>query len=304
MDLRARILPILYRFFPFDLRGDLQKFAPRSEQVRLSCIINFYGRLDLLSGILHSLAAQDLDRDQFEVILVEDQGGTEEGRRFCESFSDRLPVCYFPLDKNFGRMGYSRNFALSKATGEFVLFLDDDTVLLQTDFLSHLLDVFDRCPEVDAIVPRGRASYALVEGKYDYHEPFFMTSRCMAYRRAVLEDLGGFVAEIIGQEDVEFVVRFFMEGRRSMNGDNLEYFHPPLQAGSLGKPKAVGRSFARLKSRYPLVTYLLLLGNCCRQLPMILFPSRSARMKGRFALGFLLGVGEAVFNISGGGYRD
>ena len=90
--LKNMVLKGAYRLAPFSLTGDGWFLAKRDEGVKISCVINFYGRLDLLGGILHSLAAQDYPRKDFEVILVEDQAGTESGRRFCESFSDLLNI--------------------------------------------------------------------------------------------------------------------------------------------------------------------------------------------------------------------
>ena len=58
------------------------------------------------------------------------------GGKLAEAFTDRLQIRYAPLDKNFGLMGYSRNYALSLSRGEYILFLDDDTVILQNDFLT------------------------------------------------------------------------------------------------------------------------------------------------------------------------
>src|SRR5450759_2516274 len=126
--MRAKLLTTLYKLFPFDLKGDCVVPAV-SDSIRISCVINFYGRLDLLSGILHSLAQQNLPRELFEVILVEDRGGTNDGRKTAEEFSNSLQVVYAPLDKNVGRMGYSRNYGLSLSRGEYILFLDDDTVI-------------------------------------------------------------------------------------------------------------------------------------------------------------------------------
>jgi cellulose synthase/poly-beta-1,6-N-acetylglucosamine synthase-like glycosyltransferase len=288
--LREFILKALYRLMPFDLRGDCREFAVRNEMIKVSCIINFYGRLDLLRGILFSLASQNFCRELFEVILVEDRGGTEAGRNLCESFPDRLQVVYAPLDANFGKMGYSRNFGLSRAQGEVVLFLDDDTVLLQPDFLGQLVALFQEHPDADAVVPRGHASFALVEGRYDYHDPFFMTSRCMAYRRSVLEALGGFMAGFVGQEDVEYVMRFAMAGNRAVRGTQLEYYHPPLLMPNTTKAKAVGASFCQLRGRYPLPVWLLAIVNCGRHAPLMLIPQRRCREMGRFGWGFLQGV--------------
>jgi GT2 family glycosyltransferase len=255
--------------------------------------------MDLLSGILCSLAQQDFPRELFEVVLVEDRGGTPAGREMAQEFSRLLPVVYAPLDRDFGFMGYSRNFGLACSRGELLLFLDDDTVLLQRDFLSTLSAEFAARPEVDAVVPRGQASFALIDGRYDYHEPYFMTSRCTAYRRGVLADLGGFVDKFIGQEDVEFVIRFLLSGHRSLNCAGLEYFHPPLLVGNLRKPMAVGQSFFKLHRRYPLSLWLLVLLNCSRHAPLYLLPGRRNHEKGRFGVGFLAGVVASLFKKKG-----
>lgn len=295
--MRVKLLTTLFKLFPFDLKGDCV-VPPAGTGIKISCIINFYGRLDLLGGILYSLSQQDYPRDNFEVLLVEDRGGTEEGRAIAAKFSN-LPVIYVPLDKNFGSMGYSRNYGLQHSRGEYVLFLDDDTVILQANFLDLLVRSFDQFPEVDAVVPHGMASYALIKGKYGYHEPYFMTSRCTAYQRKVLAELGGFMGHFVGQEDVEFVVRFSMAGKRSINAPELEYYHPPLLVPNFSKPKAVGFSFSGLKSRYPFILWLLVMLNCSRHAPLYFLPVRRYREMGRFGIGFLAGVIASLFRKEG-----
>ncbi len=296
--MRNCVLKTFYRLFPFDLRGDCP-VPPESDGIRISCVINFYGRLDLLAGILYSLAAQVYPRERFEVILVEDKGGTEAGRKMAGEFSSLLPVVYTPLDANFGRMGYSRNFGLAGSRGEYILFLDDDTVIMQEDFLATLEDFFRDNPDVDAVVPRGNSSYGLLKGKYDFHDPYFMTSRCTAYRRAPLAELGGFVSDFIGQEDVEFVVRFLMAGKKAFNVQELEYYHPPLLVGNFRKPMAVGQSFFKVRKRYPFLIWALLLVNCSRHAPLYLIPWGRFREMGRFGIGFLMGVVWSLFSRKG-----
>ncbi len=285
-NLREQLAQGLYRRFPFDLTGDCP-VPPAMDGIRISCIINFYGRMDLLSGILHSLAAQRFPRDRFEVLLVEDRGGTMEGRRCAEQFGQILPIRYLPLDKNFGKMGYSRNFGLARSRGEYLLFLDDDTVILQENFLETLLALGEANPAADAFTPRGGASYSLIRGRYAHHDDYFMTSRFMAYRRTTLAELGGFVDDFVGQEDVEFVIRFHMAGKKGVNCPELGYFHPPLLVPTFGKPRAVGASFYRLRRRYPFCIWLLMLINCRRQAPLFFLPGRRRREMGRFGLGDL-----------------
>lgn len=302
--MRGRLLRTLYGWFPFDLCAD-GKVPPAGDGIRISCIINFYGRLDLLAGILHSLAQQRFARECFEIVLVEDRNGTDAGRRMAAGFGECLQIVYLPLDANFGKMGYSRNYGLSRSRGEIILFLDDDTVIQQENFLDILDDTFRQNPGADAVVPHGHASFAQIEGRYDYHAPYFMTSRCTAYRRGVLADLGGFVADFVGQEDVEFIIRFLMAGRKSLNVPRLGYFHPPLLVPNLRKPKAVGASFYGLKSRYPFIVWLLVILNCARHAPLYLLPVRRYREMGRFGVGFIMGTFQAFLGNNDQSYgRD
>lgn len=296
--MRRMVLQKLYQRFPFDLTGDCS-IPPAREGLRISCVINFYGRLDLLQGILCSLTEQHYPRDRFEVILVEDRGGTTAGRRMALSFADRLPIVYLALDANFGKMGYSRNFGLARSRGEIILFLDDDTVLLQHDFLALLDDIFTENSSADAVVPHGHAAYSCIEDRYNFHDPYFMTSRCTAYRRDVLRQLGGFMDHFVGQEDVEFVTRFTIAGKRSVNTEALHYYHPPLLVPTIRKPRAVGFSFYGLKERYSWPVWLLLLANCARHAPLLWLPARRFKEQGRFGVGFLAGVLDGIRGSKG-----
>lgn len=291
--MRAKFLQKLYQIFPFNLSGDC-RVPGVSDNVRVSCIINFYGRLNVLEGILWSLVQQDFPRAAFEVILVEDRGGSEEGRALAEEFTSWLPIVYVPLDKQHGLMGYSRNYGLERSRGEFILFLDDDTVILQQDFLSTLESLFSDNPHSDALVPHGFASFSCRQDRYSFHDPYFMTSRCTAYRRTVLQELGGFMNHFVGQEDVEFVTRFTIAGKNARNADSLHYYHPPLLVPNTRKPRAVGFSFFGLKGRYPLLIWVLLLANCARHAPLWLLPIRRYREQGRFGIGFLQGILDGI----------
>lgn len=294
--LKQRVLSCAYGLAPFELKGDGWFTAERDVTIKISCVINFYGRLDLLGSILHSLAAQDYPRQNFQVILVEDRGGTEAGAAFCQSFSDRLNVIYRPLDKHYGHMGYSRNFGLAHACGDYVLFLDDDTVILQDDFLSTLVKAFTDYPSADAMMPLGRANFCEWPGGYAFHDPHFPTSRCTAYRRMVLMELGGFMNSFVGQEDVEFVLRFTLKNNRALALHDLTYFHPPLLVPNFAKPAAVGVSFARLRGRYSTLMLWLAALNCSRHAPLLFSWKRHHREMGRFGVGFLLGFLKAWFH--------
>jgi cellulose synthase/poly-beta-1,6-N-acetylglucosamine synthase-like glycosyltransferase len=88
------------------LKGDAKLENIKYSRI-ISCVINFYGRINLLEGILYSLASQDLPKEKFEVLLVEDRGGTKEGREIARRFGDVLNVRYFALSEL--DMGHSKS---------------------------------------------------------------------------------------------------------------------------------------------------------------------------------------------------
>jgi len=191
-------------------------------------------------------------------------------------------------------MGFMRNYGLSKAKGEFVLFLDDDTVLMESDFLKNLATIFAADPGLDAVMPEGFASQALIKGRYEFHDPFFFTNRCMAYRKQCLIDLKGFDSNFIGQEDVEFAIRFMAKNYKYMQTHDLHYYHPPLIYDNTAKGYAVGASFAN--SKYNPVMKFFLLINGTRWLPLYFMPGLKNRFMARFAAGFLKGFMHTILN--------
>jgi len=272
-------------------KGDLDHYKT-GNRYKVSCVFVFYKRMDLMDNILHCLDSQTINKEDLDVILVEDQGGTKEGRSFINRFPS-LHISHYAPGEGWGHMGFMRNYGLSKAHGEIVLFLDDDTVILDRNFLSKLIRVFDDNQNIQAVMPLGRASYALIEGRYDYHDPYFFTNRCMAYRRSCLIEMKGFDSGFIGQEDVEFAVRFIASGYSAHKADDLCYYHPPMIFNDPGKGMAVGASFAR--SKYPGFVKAMLFVNGIRWLPLGISPDTECRNKATFAWGFVQGFLKGIF---------
>lgn len=289
MNLRKKILSFIYTLKPFDLKGDA-KFNNKDLLYKVSCVINFYKRTDLLRNILTCLREQDLNKDDFEIVLVEDRGGSVTGEIIVKEYNSDLNINYIKLDKHFGKMGYSRNIGITNSRGKYILLLDDDTIILQNSFLSELIKEFEE-KNPDGIIPVGVASYCIIDGKYQFHDKYFPASKCTAYKKSVLSEMGGFVDEIIGQEDVEFYMRFSIAGKEFHNSSKLGYFHPPFIFNNMNKAAAVGLSYAKIRNRYPFIIWMLLLSNGLRYLPLLLIPfSKRSRMEIVFSIGFLYGI--------------
>ena len=72
-----------------------------------------------LGVILHSITSQCYNRDKFEVIVICDRC-SDDSHRLAEQYADIVE------DVDFGNAGLTRNRGLDLASGEWILFADDD----------------------------------------------------------------------------------------------------------------------------------------------------------------------------------
>ncbi|MBY0445348.1 MAG: glycosyltransferase, partial [Burkholderiales bacterium] len=76
--------------------------------LQISIVIPTYNRADLLRYTLESLVLQTLDKQLFEVIVVDD-GGSDNSEEVVRAFAEQLNIKYFwQEDKGF-RAGKARN---------------------------------------------------------------------------------------------------------------------------------------------------------------------------------------------------
>lgn len=287
--MREKLLRLLLKKCP---AGDLADF--KESTFTLSCVFIFYKRYELMENILFCLNSQNFDKKKFEVVLTEDRGGSKTGVSLAEKYP-QMNIAYFAPKKDWGKMGFMRNYGLSKARGKIILFLDDDTVITDKNFLTALVRLFQADKNLDAVMPRGKASYGLINGKYQYHDPFFFTNRCMAYRKSCLLKLNGFDSNFTGQEDVELAIRFMAKNYSVLKSNDLVYYHPPMIYNNTDKGYAVGSSFA--KSKYNRFIKFLLFINGARWLLFYFLPGAKNRYMSRFASGFFKGFLYSLFNI-------
>ncbi|MGQ9688251.1 MAG: glycosyltransferase [Desulfobaccales bacterium] len=91
-----------------------------------SIIIPTYNRSAILQKCLQALARQDFPLNFCEVFVCDD-GSTDDTRRVVEEFQAPFPLRYL-YQQNRGPAA-ARNAAIRKATGQYLLFLNDDTIL-------------------------------------------------------------------------------------------------------------------------------------------------------------------------------
>lgn len=106
-------------------------------EIKISVIIPTYNRKDLLKKSLEALVNQSLNKNAFEVIVVDD-GGSDNTEILCADYKERLNIRYYwQPDKGF-RAGKARNIGITAAEGKYIVFTDAGVLLHQDALSLHL----------------------------------------------------------------------------------------------------------------------------------------------------------------------
>lgn len=140
----------------------------------LSVIICTYNREKYIRPLLESLAANDLPKSEYEILLV-DNNCTDNTRAVCGEFSKDHPGLTFRyMTEPEQGLSAARNKGIREAHGELLVYVDDDA-LVDPNYLSEYVSHFASHPETMAaggpIIPL-----------YETEEPKWMTP----YTKALL----------------------------------------------------------------------------------------------------------------------
>ncbi|TQM78606.1 GT2 family glycosyltransferase [Saccharothrix saharensis] len=104
---------------------------------RCTVIVPTYNRRRLLELTLDSLAAQDLHRDRFEVVVVDD-GSSDDTATMVRSFEERFDLRYFYQPDEGYRVARARNVGIRHARGEVCVFVDSGVLLHSASLSAHV----------------------------------------------------------------------------------------------------------------------------------------------------------------------
>lgn len=206
--------------------------------MKLSVIIPTHNRLEQLRKVLQGLEKQTWPCNEFEVLVVSD-GSTDGTDTFLRAAMTCLHLRAF-FQPNQG-VAAARNLGIAQATGEIVLFLDDDVVPLPELIDEHLR--FHSLYGDSAIVigpmlappdyePSPWVRWELEKLAEQYHDMTtgqwaptarqFYTGNTSLARRHLVES-GGFDPTFRRAEDVELAYRLAQRG--------LKFFFNPRAVG-------------------------------------------------------------------------
>ncbi len=193
----------------------------------VSVILPTYNRLDRLQRVLKALENQVFPRDQFEVIVVSD-GSTDGTREYMHALKSPLSIT-FVEQANQG-VAVARNTGLSRASGDLVVFIDDDVIPSPQLIAEHI-----KCHAEDNVIVLGpmmtppdfdmqpwvrweqsmlmKQYDDMLKGRWSPTARQFYTGNTSLARRHVIE-AGGFDPHFRRAEDVELAYRLAERGLR------------------------------------------------------------------------------------------
>jgi glycosyltransferase involved in cell wall biosynthesis len=113
--------------------------TPPGPSLRLTVAIPTYNRADYLRQTLEGVVKQVYPRNQYEVIVV-DNNSRDRTHEVTSEFAERYSNVRYVLETQQG-LDHGRNRGIAEARGEIIVFADDD-ILVETDWLTQLTAPF------------------------------------------------------------------------------------------------------------------------------------------------------------------
>ncbi len=217
-----------------------------------SIIIATKNRSDFLARALDSLAAQ-VDAPAFETIVV-DNGSTDDTQAMLAARSDRDALKLTVIAEPIANRGKARNRGIAAATGDLVLFIDDDVVLPPGFAAAH-------AKAQDRVFPYVVSGPIINVRSYDerpeptpvnFSNAFFCTCNVSVPRNS-LNAVGGFDEQfdLYGWEDTELGLRLrSFDVRRDFAWDAYLWHIKPAQVETLDIALQKTIEKARMAARF------------------------------------------------------
>ncbi len=140
----------------------------------LTAIICTYNRAKYIGPLLESIAANDLPKTEYEILLV-DNNCTDNTREICDIFAATHPDVQFSYTTEPEQgLSAAKNRGIKEAKGDIIVYIDDDA-LIDSWYLRTYAEWFAAHPET-------MACGGPIEPLYETTEPEWMTP----YTKALL----------------------------------------------------------------------------------------------------------------------
>ncbi|MCV9963908.1 glycosyltransferase [Pararhizobium sp. BT-229] len=219
----------------------------------LSIVVLTYRRDDALGSTLERIAST-LGTSGFQLVLVDNNADGKDRRPVIDRFEDAVLV---NERYNMG-VAAGRNKGISVATGDILLFLDDDALLeVHSGFRADLLQMFENDPGLGVVAFRSFVGSDRIEDPIEFphtdklkprdigFEAFRFIGVAHAIRRSVLDQSGLYCPSFFyGMEEFDLSYRFLKLGYRIEYRPEFRVQHMKANAGRLPSAAVIRRMYA------------------------------------------------------------
>jgi glycosyltransferase involved in cell wall biosynthesis len=181
---------------------------------KVSVIIPVWNGADTLPYLLRALVDQRWPAGS--EVLVADNGSTDGTAERAREFADRLPALQIVSADEIRGSGFARNRGISVARGDYLLFLDADDIVAP-DYVENMAAALDQHEFVAARLDceslnppwatSARRPHQTTRLSTEWGSLPFGTGGSLGVRREVAFRAGGFDANLVKGQDVDFCWR-------------------------------------------------------------------------------------------------
>jgi glycosyltransferase involved in cell wall biosynthesis len=235
---------------------------------KVSVVIPTWNRADLLAQTIDKIEHQTMARDSYEVIVIDNES-TDHTQKVLGQKSRLYPKLKRFKQSKRGAAA-TRNVGIRAATGDIVLFIDDDIQaepnLVEAHWQNHqrhpgssiiggVITTWDGCTDAFLRYLRDRGifnPYSIACGPMDFS--YYHTGN-VSTARSVLLDVGGFNEQfaIYGMEDIELGYRLERHGSRMVHGPDARAVHQyfPTYQQFIERCEQAGYSLGKMIELHP-----------------------------------------------------
>lgn len=236
--------------------------------MKLSFVVPVYNVADYLTECLDSLICQDMDKEEYEIIVIND-GSTDNSLEIAHRYQrENFNVKVFS-QANTG-LSMTRNRGVKEAAGKYIWFVDSDD-WIATNCLGEVMEKIEK-HHFPAMVALSRLKYtspsqtqAFIESSTDgisgkeflYKRTYQATTPCYLFKKDFLDKNNLQFLAGIYHEDSEFTPQALFFAEKIIFIEKILYFHR-YRAGSItnfanykrcSDLVVVSKSLARFKVR-------------------------------------------------------
>lgn len=209
--------------------------------MKLSYIVTVYNTENMIARCMKSLLEQNLEEDEYEILLV-DNGSTDNSGSVCDEYAAKYNNVRALHLENLGA-GASRNSGIKAAKGEYIWYIDSDDLIepnvtrdLLYKAIEQSLDVisFDlqlawedenlNVLRTEPYIITNKSGKDVMDGEeYSLNVGMPSAQWCSLYRRQFLLDNNLWFIEKITYEDQEYTPRAYYLAKRASHVNVIVY---------------------------------------------------------------------------------